>query len=300
MNQNIIKGLSFLFVIVILSDTSCKKNTATIPTLTTTAINAITNISASSGGNITNAGGSTVTARGVCWNTSPNPTVSNDTTINGTGPGIFKSLIHGLTLGVTYYARAYATNGTGTGYGNQLVFTTVFGIGSSYGGGIVAYIFQPGDSGCYKPGQTHGLIAAPTDQSTGIRWYNGSYKKIGGTTTEIGAGMANTDSIVLHQGKGNYAASLCKNLSLTWGDTASNIPDSVYSDWYLPSLNELNELYLNQAAIGGFSNNYYWSSTESDSTATTTTNAWFQYFAFGFQYDLSKSRLNHVRAVRTF
>jgi len=98
--------------------------TLTIPTLTTTAITNITTTTATSGGNITSNGGANVTARGVCWSTSPAPTTANSRTSNGTGSGVFTSNITGLTTGVTYYVRAYATNTYGTAYGNELSFTT--------------------------------------------------------------------------------------------------------------------------------------------------------------------------------
>jgi hypothetical protein len=95
------------------------------PTLSTATATAITTISATSGGNITNNGGTAVTARGVCWATSPNPTVALPTkTTDGSGDGSFSSSITGLVTGTLYYVRAYATNSLGTEYGNQVTFTT--------------------------------------------------------------------------------------------------------------------------------------------------------------------------------
>ena len=99
-----------------------------IPTLTTDSITSITAISATCGGNITDDGGLSVTARGVCWSTSPNPTVSDSNTTNGTGTGSFTSSITELQIGTTYYVRAYATTNAGTGYGEQVIFTTRNGI----------------------------------------------------------------------------------------------------------------------------------------------------------------------------
>jgi uncharacterized protein (TIGR02145 family) len=93
-------------------------------TLTTNVATTVTNITAISGGNITSDGGTPVTARGVCWSTSPNPTVANDSTRNGVGPGAFTSNISGLLGSTTYYVRAYAINTTGVAYGNQITFTT--------------------------------------------------------------------------------------------------------------------------------------------------------------------------------
>jgi uncharacterized protein (TIGR02145 family) len=92
--------------------------------LTTTNVTSITATSAISGGDITSDGGASITARGVCWSTSENPTISNSKTINGTGIGSFTSSLSGLSPGTTYYVRAYATNSVGTGYGNAVSFTT--------------------------------------------------------------------------------------------------------------------------------------------------------------------------------
>ena len=96
----------------------------TTATLTTTLISAITQTSAVSGGNITSEGGSPVTARGVCWSKSPGPTTGDSKTSNGTGPGIFTSNITGLTGNTKYYVKAYATNITGTSYGEEIWFVT--------------------------------------------------------------------------------------------------------------------------------------------------------------------------------
>jgi uncharacterized protein (TIGR02145 family) len=93
-------------------------------TLTTNVATSVTNITAISGGNITSDGGTPVTARGICWSTSPNPTVTNDSTRNGAGAGAFSSNISGLLGSTTYYVRAYAVNTTGVAYGNQITFTT--------------------------------------------------------------------------------------------------------------------------------------------------------------------------------
>ncbi len=94
----------------------------TTATLTTDAITNIAATTATSGGNITNNGGSAVTARGICWNTVIAPTIGDSKTTDGTGSGTFVSSITGLTVGLTYYVRAYATNGAGTSYGNEVTF----------------------------------------------------------------------------------------------------------------------------------------------------------------------------------
>ena len=94
------------------------------PTVTTTAISSITTNSASSGGDITSDGGASITARGVCWSTSENPTIANSHTSDGTGSGSFTSSITGLSPGTMYHVRAYATNSAGTGYGDDFSLTS--------------------------------------------------------------------------------------------------------------------------------------------------------------------------------
>jgi uncharacterized protein (TIGR02145 family) len=97
---------------------------ATYPVVATLEISSITYSSAVSGGDVTSDGGETVTARGVCWNTTGNPMISDDHTADGSGTGSFTSNITGLSTFTTYYVRAYATNSAGTAYGEQLDFKT--------------------------------------------------------------------------------------------------------------------------------------------------------------------------------
>lgn len=97
---------------------------ALLPTISTSNVSNIFTTSAQSGGSITADGGSTISARGVVWSTSSNPTVSNSKTVDGTGLGNFTSSITGLTANTLYYLRSYATNGSGTSYGQQVTFTT--------------------------------------------------------------------------------------------------------------------------------------------------------------------------------
>lgn len=104
------------------------KTNPTVPTVTTSQVTNITQNSATCGGNVTDHGGSSVTARGVCWSTNSNPTISNSHTTDGSGTGSFTSSITGLNPGTTYYVRAYATNSVGTGYGTVRQFTVTSAI----------------------------------------------------------------------------------------------------------------------------------------------------------------------------
>ena len=159
-------------------------------------------------------------------------------------------------------------------------------IGQNYYGGKIAYILQSGDPG-YDPNTPHGLVAATEDQSTGIQWYNNNdYTTTGATGTAIGTGLSNTNTIITSQGatSTSYAAGLAR---------AHN--GGGYTDWYLPSKDELNKLYLNRIAIGGFAGNYYWSSTEYDFDY-----AWYQYFTVGYRGNSAKNYSNYVRAIRAF
>lgn len=95
------------------------------PVLTTVEATSVTSSSAVSGGDITSDGGSAVTARGICWAATANPTIDDTKTSNGSGTGSFASDLTGLQPGTTYHARAYATNSVSTAYGNDITFTTL-------------------------------------------------------------------------------------------------------------------------------------------------------------------------------
>ncbi|MCP4148650.1 MAG: BACON domain-containing protein, partial [bacterium] len=97
---------------------------AVTPTVTTTAVTSATSTSAISGGNVTDDGGISVTARGICWGTSSNPTIAGTHTVNGSGTGSFTGSMTSLEPGTAYYVRAYATSSAGTSYGSQAAFST--------------------------------------------------------------------------------------------------------------------------------------------------------------------------------
>ncbi len=159
---------------------------------------------------------------------------------------------------------------------------SAFTIGQSYQGGVVAYVLKSGDPG-YDQSVAHGLIAATNDVGTSTQWYNGNYVATS-TSTALGTGNANTNAIVSTQAAGNYAAKICADYSING-----------YSDWYLPSKDELNKLYLSKDLIGGFMAMAYWSSSQSDNNK-----AWKQFFSNGNQFADSKATTLYVRCIRSF
>jgi hypothetical protein len=250
-----------------------------IPTLTTDTVLKASETTALSGGNITLDGGSPIISRGVCWNTSKNPTIQDNKTLDGSGLGRFTSSITGLTFGLTYYVRAYATNSVGTAYGAEIKYNTLV-VGDSYQGGKIGYILKPTDAG-YIDGEIHGIIVSPTDLSTGAIW------GCEGTVINVNSsnGQQNTIKILATCSTPGIAARLCGDLVL-----------GGYSDWYLPSMGELHKIFLNNSVIGVSVNNPYWSSSEYYNFPGIFALA----FIYGSDEYINKTSTCYVRAVRSF
>ncbi len=147
-------------------------------------------------------------------------------------------------------------------------------------GGWVFY-----DKGSYSNGWRY-LEAAPTEQSTAIEWNNGSFPVTSATDLSIGSGKTNTATIISVQGAGSYASQVCESL----------IIDS-YDDWFLPSHDELRVMCINlkEQGIGGFTSNWYWSSSEASSGQ-----AFACYFNDNSTKSWAKDELFYVRAARYF
>ena len=160
--------------------------------------------------------------------------------------------------------------------------TPSIAIGESYQGGKIAYILQAGDIG-YDSNVPHGLIAAPSDQGN-AEWGCSGTAISGADGTAIGTGNQNSIDIMAGCSIVEIPARICGDLVL-----------GGYSDWYLPSKDELNQLYINRVAIGGLTSGDYWSSTEGD-----TGGAWAQNFLIGDQGNFGRIYPFFVRAVRSF
>ena len=185
------------------------------PTVTTNEVTDITITSAICGGNVTADGGAEVTARGVCWSTSQNPTLSDSHTTDGSGTGSFTSNMTGLTENTVYYIRAYATNSYGTSYGSQKSFTT--------------------------NGQINGHEYVDLGLPSGLKW----------ATCNVGASLPSEYGNYYAWGeiepKENYTQENC----LTWGQEIGDISGNPQYDaaranwggtWRMPTKSEFEEL----------------------------------------------------------
>ncbi len=233
----------------------------------------------------------TDTTPALSWNAVPGGAAGYELQIAGsragveTAPatsvtGISYTPTSALTNLQTHYWRVRAKDGDGqSGAWSAVASISIGYFVGGYGpaGGIVFY-----DKGNYSDGWRY-LEAAKSDQATRVEW-GGYGTSVGGTSTGIGSGKANTEKIVKALGDGNYAAKICDELVL-----------GRHEDWFLPSRDELNELYKQKDTVGSFASVTYWSSSEYSATS-----AWNQYFYSDYHYVPNKYVYDHVRAVRAF
>lgn len=275
-----------------------------MPTVTTGSVNNITATTATCSGNVTNDGGFTVTAKGLCWSTSQYPTIEGSHSNDGGGTGSFNGSMNDLQIGTTYYVRAYATNSTGTSYGSQVSFTTGSGLPTVTtttptlndttvvtGGNVTS------DGGfavtargiCYGPLPNPDLTStySHTTNGSGTGYYSSTFPLPNGSGTYYirayatnANGTSYGEQVTVIQpydelpsfqyGGHTYKVAPISNNYLEWSDAntyCNNLTLYGYTDWRLPTKDELLQMYNDRSSIGGFSVfAYYWSSTSCGSS----------------------------------
>jgi hypothetical protein len=253
---------------------------ATVLTQAATGIGAQT---ATLNGDILDDGGSAIIEKGFVYSTSPSPTLIDNVLTAGSGPGSFNATATGLMIGQTYFVRAYATNDAGTVYGNEITFSTnsTYNLGDiGPAGGFIFY-----DKGFYSDGWRY-MEAAPVDQSTGINWGCNGTLIPGSLPITIGFGLENTQAIRGTCTSANTAAARCDTYELNG-----------FTDWFLPSRGELQEMWRNlNHSVASFNTiSVYWSSTQNNSISAQGVN-----WSTGFDVNQSKATEYRVRAARRF
>lgn len=274
-----------------------------LPTVTTESITNINPTNASGGGNVTSQGSSNVTDRGVCWSTSSTPTIFDAHTFDGGGTGSFISNLIGLTPNTPYYVRAYATNGSGTAYGNQISFTTVSG--SPFGEPCpgIPTITDPRDGQVYPTVQigSQCWLQKNMNYETGNSWcYDNitsncsTYGRLYDWSTALGACPS-----------GWHLPSDAEWTVLTTflggeSNAGGKMKEAGYAHWKTPNTGATNESGFT-ALPGGYRNYngtfYYlrdhalfWSSTESSST-----DAWYRSLRYDIR-DVFRNRNGGIKA----
>ena len=221
-----------------------------IPTLTTAEVTEITGATATCGGNITDNGGLNVTVRGVCWSTSPDPTIADAHTTNGSGLGSFSSSISGLNVSTTYYVRAYATTAAGTAYGEEKTFTTRDGIPSVTTADVTGIMAESATCGgtvtdncgltviargvCWSTSPTPTLDDSHTTNGSGNASFSSSVTGLNVSTTyyvrayastAAGTGYGEQVSFTTRNGIPTVTTAEVTNIGTAWAYSGGNITD---------------------------------------------------------------------------
>jgi hypothetical protein len=218
-------------------------------------------------------------ALGVCWSTDHNPTAALATkTKNKLMSDSFLSIAYGLLPNTLYYLRAYVITYSDTAYGQEVSFRTPtedsnLNLGQYNAGGIIFYLDST---------KKHGLVCAPFD--AGAAKWGCEMTEVGATSPGIGDGALNTKMILAACTEEKISAKICDSAVINF-----------YDDWFMPSKDELQLMYLNvhQKGKGNFGSIYH-SSTEIGSSA------WALDFSEGIPYSLWKGGTVLVRPARSF
>lgn len=328
-------------------------------TVTTNAVTNVTASTATSGGNatITNDNNLSITAKGVCWSTSHNPSINDNHSNDGSGTGTFTSTISGLSVNTQYYVRAYATNQLGTYYGSEKSFTTTVGLPvvttaeptlngttvtsggnvTSDGGfpvtarGICYGIYpNPDLSSAYThttDGSGTGYFTSVIDTTVGNTLYVRAYATNANGTAYGAQVIVNIEYLLLptftYNGHTYRVApdphtSYTEYISWTAANSyCDNLTAYGYSDWRMPTKAELETMYQNRVAIGGFIDYYchnnggilsYHYSYYHSSTIVTGTDHYkinwqngtsTRYYESGYDHPISYEYYRcHVRPIR--
>ena len=274
-----------------------------MPTVTTGTISNITANSAVCNGNVISDGGIAVTAKGFCWSTSQYPTISGNHSIDGSGTGSYNGSVTNLNVATTYYVRAYATNNTGTAYGEQVSFTTGNGLPMvstttptltnttvATGGNVTS----DGGFPVTARGICYGTLPYPdltstynhTSNGSGTGYYSSSFSLPNGSgvyyvrayaTNANGTSYGEQMTVVQPYDElpsftfngHTYRVAPDPGTNFSWVSAnayCENLTDYGYTDWRLPTIEELETMYANRYEIGGYNTGtnplyFYWSST---------------------------------------
>ena len=240
------------------------------PVVTLSAVQSIRADSALLSARVSSDGGTRVIQRGICWSTSPNPSITNKKLILGSDTGNFSFFLSNLNPGTTYYARAFARNAGGLTYSAQVSFTTsTLAIGSRYQGGTVVHFFVSGDSG-FVAGEVHGVIAAPNNLFPDSVFLNVRDAMYG---TEYGFrdnGRAVYVDLVDNPAKPNpnvltIGASAWANFYYQqyhspahWLRCIDSLSTGGYTDWLLPNVTEMQRVWAARSHLSNVMSDYWY------------------------------------------
>ena len=207
-------------------------------------------------------------------------------TLTSVGPNVTSFVDATVSGNVVYNYQVYSFNSAGkskVGAASGNIEVSALEIGAFYGGGRIAYVFQEGDAG-YVSGEEHGLIVATDDMAGNMPW-GCIDRQLGLTDVAIGKGASNT--LLASMACGTYsAAGVC-----------AEFVEKGKDDWFLPSLNELRKIFVNQQQIMGFAAAKYWCSSENNRDYAFAVDF---ADAYGAYRPVRKDSVLRVRAVRAF